>query len=195
MAIIAVVAALLFPVLSSAKQAARTAEHTSQLRQLGQAWSLYSDDTGDELPLVRKLYASGQVDHRLFQSQCDPNPRGWSHYFPSGPEAGYPYPGKVSVLDYSEMAQGFGQFHDPNIDLEILYSLPGAGWAIMPGCDAKPFFTSPEAMNNVDRLSIFYGSFTRLRLDTSVVRRTIPFDSAVIESYKYFLDEYKAGTE
>lgn len=188
-AIIAVIAAFLFPTLTRAKQSARAAEHTSQLKQLGQAWSIYSSEYDDELPLLSKLYASGQIDRRLFESKCDPNPRGWSHYYPSGPEAGYPYTSKVSVLDYSEMSQGFGRYRDPNIELDILYSFDGAGWAVMPGCDAKPFFTAVDSMNTVDRLALFYGSFTRLRLDTSVVRREIPFDSPVIETYRYFLDD------
>lgn len=188
-AIIAVLAAFLFPTLTRAKQSARVAEHTSQLRQLGQAWAIYSDDNDDDLPLVSKLYASGMVDHKLFQSQCDPNPRGWTHYYPSGPEAGYLYPSKVSVLDYSEMAQGFGKYRDPNVELDILYSFDGAGWALMPGCDAKPFFTAVDSMNRVDRLATFYGSYTRLRMDTSVVRREVPHDAKIIETHRYFLDD------
>ncbi|HLO97426.1 MAG TPA: hypothetical protein VK171_02425 [Fimbriimonas sp.] len=159
------------------------------MKQLGQAWTIYSGDYDDDLPLVSKLYASGQLDRRLFESKCDPNPRGWSHYYPTGPEAGYEYSSKVSVLDYSEMSQGFGANNNANMELEILYSFDGAGWAIIPGCNAKPFFTAVDSMNTVDRLAIFYGSFTRLRLDTSVVRREVPFDTKTIETYRYFLDD------
>ena len=48
-AIIAILAALLLPVLAKAKQTAQTAACLSNLKQLGLAWVMYSDDNNDLL--------------------------------------------------------------------------------------------------------------------------------------------------
>lgn len=56
-AIVALLAALLFPVLSMAKKSSKRAVCTEQLRQLGQALSLY-DPEGDRLPPNLDVLAS-----------------------------------------------------------------------------------------------------------------------------------------
>jgi prepilin-type N-terminal cleavage/methylation domain-containing protein len=50
--IIAILAALLFPVFASAKKAAKTTSTVSNQRQLGVAFTLYEDDNDDLYPLV-----------------------------------------------------------------------------------------------------------------------------------------------
>jgi prepilin-type N-terminal cleavage/methylation domain-containing protein/prepilin-type processing-associated H-X9-DG protein len=49
-AVIAVLAALLLPALSQARESARSIHCLGQMRQLGLALNLYSDDHGDEFP-------------------------------------------------------------------------------------------------------------------------------------------------
>ena len=57
-AIIAILASLLLPALASAKEAARTIKCLSNLRQLGQASYLYSDDHEEHFPSFREwLYS------------------------------------------------------------------------------------------------------------------------------------------
>ncbi len=57
-AIIAILASLLLPALASAKEAARTIHCLSNLRQLGQASYLYSDDHEEHFPSFREwLYS------------------------------------------------------------------------------------------------------------------------------------------
>jgi prepilin-type N-terminal cleavage/methylation domain-containing protein len=57
-AIILILAALLFPSFSSAKASARRIECLSNVRQLGQAWALYSTDHDDRM--VENGYATGK---------------------------------------------------------------------------------------------------------------------------------------
>jgi len=49
-AIVAVLASLLLPALSRAKESAKAAQCLSQMRQIGLAVRLYADDNGDEFP-------------------------------------------------------------------------------------------------------------------------------------------------
>ncbi len=52
-AIIAILAAILFPVFAQAKAAAKKTQSTSNLKQIGLAWSLYSTDYDDMVMRVR----------------------------------------------------------------------------------------------------------------------------------------------
>ncbi len=52
MAIIAILAAILFPVLARAKEAAKGTTSLSNLKQLGLAWQMYADDDDGELLLA-----------------------------------------------------------------------------------------------------------------------------------------------
>ncbi len=54
-AIIAVLAAMLFPVLSNARERARTSSCLSNLKQLGNGFTLYTDDNGGRYPAAQRL--------------------------------------------------------------------------------------------------------------------------------------------
>lgn len=54
-AIIAILAALLFPVFSQAREAARKTQCTSNLRQFGAAWTMYLGDNDDLMPDRRDI--------------------------------------------------------------------------------------------------------------------------------------------
>lgn len=61
-AIIAVLAALLLPALSRAKESARTTQCLNQMRQLGLAVCLYADDNDDAFPRSQhSAFANGQL--------------------------------------------------------------------------------------------------------------------------------------
>ncbi|NOS72312.1 MAG: DUF1559 domain-containing protein [Verrucomicrobia bacterium] len=61
-AIIAVLAALLLPALSRAKESARTTQCLNQMRQLGLAVRLYADDNDDTFPRSQhSAFANGQL--------------------------------------------------------------------------------------------------------------------------------------
>jgi len=60
-AIIAILAALLLPALSNAKESGRRANCLSNLRQLQIAWQGYADDNEGQLPLNRTIGASART--------------------------------------------------------------------------------------------------------------------------------------
>jgi prepilin-type N-terminal cleavage/methylation domain-containing protein/prepilin-type processing-associated H-X9-DG protein len=61
-AIIAILVALLLPVLSRSRITAQGARCTSNHRQLVQAWSMYCNDNNDQLPVVDKWVAGDMND-------------------------------------------------------------------------------------------------------------------------------------
>jgi prepilin-type N-terminal cleavage/methylation domain-containing protein/prepilin-type processing-associated H-X9-DG protein len=79
-AILGILAALLLPALSRAKDSARTAQCLSNLRQLGIAYNLYNDDHDNRLPTTDML---GRSNYRMladplglpgyFQNYCPTN--------------------------------------------------------------------------------------------------------------------------
>jgi len=58
-AVIAVLAALLLPVVASAKVRAQGAACLNNLKQLQLAWSCYVDDYNDEVPINRSIQTNG----------------------------------------------------------------------------------------------------------------------------------------
>jgi prepilin-type N-terminal cleavage/methylation domain-containing protein len=73
--IIALLAALLLPVLASARARAREAACTSHLSQLGKAMRMYLDDYGLRPPHLHELAQGYVSDRRLFTCPQD----GWIH--------------------------------------------------------------------------------------------------------------------
>ena len=55
-AIIAILAAMLLPALSAARERARSADCVSKLKQIGLAYTLYSQDWDSWLPMVSRGY-------------------------------------------------------------------------------------------------------------------------------------------
>ena len=76
--IIGVLAALLLPALSKAKERAQRVACLSQLRQMGLAWMLYLQDHQDQFP-----------DRRDLKTSLAEGYRPWSSWPPSDPRAGW----------------------------------------------------------------------------------------------------------
>lgn len=131
-AIIAILAAILFPVFAQARESARTSSCLSNMKQLGLAWVMYSQDYDETFPLSRSVgYPDPEGD------DCRPRRLGY-------PDARYAGPTKVtwktSTLPYIKNIQLFrcpsnpnnDQFsEDGNFDIKISYGNNGAiqwGW-------------------------------------------------------------------
>jgi prepilin-type N-terminal cleavage/methylation domain-containing protein/prepilin-type processing-associated H-X9-DG protein len=76
--ILAVLAAILFPVFARAKEAAKKSNCLSNMRQIGVAFSLYLNDYDDRMP-----------DRRDLKSSLPGGYRPWSSWPPSDPRAGW----------------------------------------------------------------------------------------------------------
>ena len=78
-AIIAILAALLLPALSRAKQKGQQAACVSNLKQIGLAFAMYLNDQSDHFPDRRNLKASLPGGYHPWSSRPPSDPRaGWA---------------------------------------------------------------------------------------------------------------------
>ena len=73
-AIIAVLAAILFPVFSAARESARATACLSNLRQIGMAFGMYTQDWDNRLPDRRDLKVTLPGGYRPWKSSTIRNP-------------------------------------------------------------------------------------------------------------------------
>jgi prepilin-type N-terminal cleavage/methylation domain-containing protein len=166
--VIAVIAGITYPLITSAKGRGYEASNISNLRQLGAAWLLYSSDNGERYPLIKTLYYEKLVPEKILISQCDRHQNGWANlsirFFPT----------KVSVLDKLVI-------RGENVDDDYVELHRTEGWAVLPGCNAILFGSS-----NYITDSYFKGSFSRLNRDGSVVSKSIPLHQNWVDTYLFF---------
>ena len=112
-AIIAVLAALLFPVFSAARAAARRTACISNLRQLGLALQMYKQDYGELPPHLSTINDSYVRDPRIFVCPSDPK----KGQYPGNPRLeGTLYLSSGVSYDYVprwELAQELGWWNPP----------------------------------------------------------------------------------
>lgn len=75
-AVILTLFAILFPVLTRAKESAKAPALASTLRQVSAAWAIYDPDNYDKAPSVTRLYDAGLVGNDLLHRPDDPEPLG-----------------------------------------------------------------------------------------------------------------------
>jgi prepilin-type N-terminal cleavage/methylation domain-containing protein len=103
-AIIAILAALLLPVLSRAKDAGRGAQCTSDHRQIALAWQMYCDDNSDQLCAVTNWVVgdmSNPLDSTNAQLLVDPNQSLFAAYITTAAIYKCPADGTTNVRSVS----------------------------------------------------------------------------------------------
>ncbi len=106
-AIIAILASLLLPALSSAKNSAQRVSCTNNLRQLGLGLVMYAEDAGDKLPLAdfNPEKFPGDGPYRSY----------WMFDGPAGQPADVKHPFNLAYLFTSKLITPSKTFYDPGL--------------------------------------------------------------------------------
>ncbi len=159
-AIIAITASILFPVVGRAKLRAYNTSHIASLRQLGQAREIYAPETTDKLsfqsePLVR----TGLLSPALLDSKFDPFVEGCMNHRKS-----YDFESSQGITPYKDSLLTAPAYIG-SLLLNNLQQRRQGGWAVF---QASP----PQQQNDVpwnQAFEIYSPRFLRLRFDGSVV--------------------------
>lgn len=160
-AIIAILAGLLLPAISRAKDAARSAQCQSQMRQVMLAARLYADDNDDEFPRSQhSAFANRQLPweravapllavtsarwtnllQTVYHCPADPQPRhlsyGMNYFFEVGPDDDYP--GKPQTWrKLSQIAQPAEAIFFTEVLTEADHVMPALSWTTVADAEAE----------------------------------------------------------
>lgn len=163
--IVALLAAILFPVLARSKRKAKLTSEISQLRQIGAAAALYAETQGGTPLSVLDFRSTDLWSSPLWAGEADPCREGFRnrlmtamgsqgrlvrHYLDDV------VPFKVSFFSLGDIYSGSEYLHIP-------LERANPGWLVS--------FDEQDFGNLLDPTVAFGGSFTRLNLDGSVVHR------------------------
>jgi prepilin-type N-terminal cleavage/methylation domain-containing protein len=159
--IIAVIAAILFPVLSSSKKQARKVDDISKMRQLGLAGAMYQEKYG-VLPLSTvQLVAEGAIPRELCQSHLDETEEGIANVTSDLENKAMGAFTHLTRADYKNTFIGMGEFGlSTDMYDKYIESGPGAGWLVDVTMSSKNIFPNPAQWD---------GKYMRLLADGAVV--------------------------
>ncbi len=187
--ILAILAALIFPVLANSQRGAVTVEDKSKLRQLALAHNLYVETVGDVAPSIEALITHQQLPKELCASNLDQFSEGMSNafrriYAGQAPEAKY----KITFFSLSTFAMQSAAFRNEHEKCSNL------GYFLWP----LDFRHSPSA-NEIDLEGPYYrvtteGSLLKRRF--APVRFTGPNNSpATRTNFNFFFSDPDKETE
>lgn len=159
-AIIAILAAILFPVLGRARNSAGATDDISKMHQLGLAYAIYGEQFGEPDGQPWRLVSTGLVPAALLASRLDSTPTGLAQVATATIDGSTKTPYKRTFIGYGDLVMKSWLWHEQCDGHEA------QGWLI----DPTAFEKSP-----VTGKIIFKGSYHRLLMDASVqVRRIEP---------------------
>ncbi len=178
-------AAILFPVLGSAKAKARETTCISQLRQIGKAFHMYSDDYDNRPPHLHDLWPSYVSDKRLFVCPSDR----WIH---RGGWAWSAWGRDITPPEMWPIPISYGYFFSPDLldpYWRLAQEVPGR-----PGYVVCVLHGEPQLTLNPKEAPHFQGRTLRLCFDGSVIGREIRYRRGIFHAWQLMTDqEYAPG--
>lgn len=159
-AVIVVLGTLIYALMSGAKKEAKDTNSLSNLRQLGIAASMYSEDFGAWPTSCKFLVDAGLVPKELVASTNDVTDKGLGNMAILSEYAGMPAP---KMTPYKLTYGGFLEWHISEKYQQIFKEDEGGGWLVdlSPGKPGK----TPDTMLFAE------GAYHRLLFDSSVTTR------------------------
>jgi prepilin-type N-terminal cleavage/methylation domain-containing protein len=165
--IVAVLAAILLPVLLSSKRRGSSADSISKLRQIGQAANLYEQAVGQYATRTWQLVAEGTIPASLCEAHNDASPRGMENEFIQAMAERYVKLGVQPApreTDFKSSFIGAGAFGRGSETVTRRAALLGAGWLL-------DFTDTPRGTMPYPQL--WEGTYRRLLFDGAVVTRIL----------------------
>lgn len=162
-AIIAILAGLLLPVLASSKKVAFRGDDMSKLRQMSIAATLYEERYG-EFPLsTTQLVGTDLVPPELCASMRDPTTEGLANQVAKFNRMRTMSPDTEDTIPYKSTFVGLGEFGlAQSVFRDYVLTGPNAGWLIDATESERTGFPTPSAWN---------GRYRRLTIDGAVITR------------------------
>lgn len=166
--ILSALASFILSGILRARHAAYTIQCTSQLRQLGMAFSMYIEDFGRRPPWMASFVAAGYLDRQILLCPMDPI----GNYGGLVQRRAYRSPSKIT---YSYLY--FGYWSDRLWNLLLQDGTAGFAVCQLHGEPTKFYknLYDPESASEV----AFEGLVLRLRMDGAVVRRRVILEHVV----------------
>lgn len=182
--ILGLLAALVFPAFARAREAARTTQCRSNLKQFGQALGMYLQDYGAPPRLFQHFYPTYTSSSALFACPSDPwtgQLKGWYTYY----YLQYAISSKAVLPPFD---QSYGYFHLLTIyrqNWQYAQRLPHAGWLV---CVLHGTPVPAEPGN-------YEGKTLRLGFDGSVKSVFVDQERNTFNYWKVLTDEDVAPTQ
>lgn len=164
LAIVGVVAGILFPALTQAKRTSYEAADIDKMRQVANAGALYCAEHGDYPLRIEQLVSAKALDRQVCKLATDPYPEGFEGYYLQHLQS-IPVLSK-SVASYPQSMLTLGDFNYGETDMRRFLKNANPGWAI----------AATQGVPGSHDSSVWGARYHRIQVDGSVTTHRIPIE-------------------